>query len=68
MAGSKSPEFEVGREIGIIQGRIREQERIIKLIESLELTTIDPVSQDVKFVDMQWGTLFEDIRNPGEDE
>jgi hypothetical protein len=68
MAWSKSPEFEVGREIGIIQGRVREQERIIKLIESLELTTIDPVTQESKVVDMEWGTLFEDIRNPGDDE
>lgn len=60
MAGN---EWEGGRQVGIQEGRIREQERIIRMIEELQLTVADPFTQEVKLVEMDWGDLFERIRN-----
>lgn len=62
MAGTKSQEFEVGRQVGIIEGKVREQERIIAMIENLQLTTIDPHTQESRIIEMDWGSLFEEIR------
>jgi uncharacterized protein YjlB len=61
MAGSS--EWEGGRQVGIQEGRIREQERIIQMIQQLELTVADPFTQEVRLVEMDWGDLFENIRN-----
>lgn len=64
---NKEPEWELGRQVGMIEGSIREQERIIKLLESTELTTINPETQEVQLIEMDWGNLFNEIRNPEED-
>lgn len=61
MAGSD--EWEGGRQVGIQEGRIREQERIIQMIQGLEMTVADPFSGEIRLVEMDWGDLFENIRN-----
>jgi hypothetical protein len=62
MSGTKSQEFEVGRQVGIIEGRVREQERIIAMIENLQLSTLNPETQESQLIEMDWGSLFEEIR------
>lgn len=57
-----SDEFNLGKQLGEVIGAVRTQERIIGLIEDLELTYIDPDSEEVKVIDMDWGDLFEQIR------
>jgi hypothetical protein len=61
MAGT-SEEWELGRQVGILEGRIREQERIITMIENLQLTTLNPQTQESQLIEMDWGSLFEEIR------
>jgi hypothetical protein len=46
---------------------ITERQRIIELIEALTLTSIDPVTQEVQDIEMDWGPLFDQINNPEED-
>lgn len=56
----------MGKMVGETMGRLSERIRIIDLIENLELTTVNPVTQEVSAVEMDWGTLFDEINNPEE--
>jgi hypothetical protein len=63
----ESEQFQLGKMVGEAMATIRERERIAELIRTLQLTTIDPVTQEVTKVDMDWGPLFDQIHEP-EDE
>lgn len=48
--------------VGIVEGRIREQERIIAMLYDVTLTSIDPETQEVIPIDMDWTDFIEEIR------
>jgi hypothetical protein len=62
----ETEQFHLGKMVGETMGRLSERIRITKLIENLELTTVNPVTQEVSLVEMDWGTLFDEINNPEE--
>lgn len=60
-------QFNLGKLVGEHLALITERKRIIELIENLQLTTIDPVTQEVQEIEMDWGPLFDQINNPEEE-
>lgn len=62
-----SNEFDLGKMVGETMGRIAEQERIIKLIEEMDVTITDLEDEPVDVIKVDFSGLFEQIRGHGED-
>jgi hypothetical protein len=63
-----SNEFDLGKMVGETMGRIAEQERIIKLIEEMDVTITDLEDEPVEIIKVDFSGLFEQIRGHGEDQ
>jgi hypothetical protein len=67
MSSIRDDQFHLGKLVGEHLAIITERQRIIGLIEALSLTSVDPVTQEVQEIEMDWAPLFDQINNPEED-
>lgn len=63
----RDDQFHLGKLVGEHLAIITERQRIIGLIEALSLTSVDPITQEVQEIEMDWSPLFDQINNPEED-
>lgn len=64
---NESKDFYLGQQVGESIGRAAEQERIIEIIQNMEITITDIDDEPVEILKMDWDNLIEQIRNPEED-
>jgi hypothetical protein len=64
---SRDEQFNLGKLVGEHLALITERQRIKELIQNLELTSVDPETQEVTRIEMDWSPLFDQIDNPEED-
>jgi hypothetical protein len=64
----ESDEFHLGKMAGEVMGRIAEQERIIKLIEEMDVSITDMNDDPVDIIKVDFTGLYEQIRGHGEDD
>jgi hypothetical protein len=57
-----SDEFHLGKMVGETLGRISEQERIIAMLEEVEITFFDEENDTIQKVQPDWTDLFRQIR------
>lgn len=57
-----SDEFHLGKMVGETLGRISEQERIIAMLEEVEITFFDEDTDSIQRVQPDWTKLFSQIR------
>jgi len=57
-----SDEFHLGKMVGETMGRISEQERIIALLEEVEISFFDNDKDQVQTLQPDWTDLFRQIR------
>lgn len=63
----ESDDFHLGKMVGETMGRVAEQERIIKLIEEMEVTITDLDDEPVDIIKLDFSGLYEQIRGHGDD-
>jgi len=57
-----SDEFHLGKMVGETLGRISEQERIIAMLEEVEISFFDDENDTIQRVQPDWTDLFRQIR------
>jgi hypothetical protein len=57
-----SDEFHLGKMVGETLGRISEQERIIALLEEVEISFFDDERDQIQTLNPDWTDLFRQIR------
>ncbi len=57
-----SDEFHLGKMVGETLGRISEQERIIAMLEEVEISFFDDENDMIQRVQPDWTDLFKQIR------
>lgn len=57
-----SDEFHLGKMVGETLGRISEQERIIAMLEEVEISFFDEENDTIQKVQPDWTDLFRQIR------
>jgi hypothetical protein len=57
-----SDEFHLGKMVGETLGRISEQERIIALLEEVEISFFDDERDQIQTLNPDWTDLFKQIR------
>lgn len=57
-----SDEFHLGKMVGETMGRISEQERIIALLEEVEISFFDDERDRIQTLQPDWTDLFRQIR------
>lgn len=68
MDNSDNEQFTLGRMVGETLGRISEQERIIALLEALDVTVTDEDDEPVEIIQMDWTRLITEIRGHSEED
>jgi hypothetical protein len=68
MDNSENEQFNLGRMVGETLGRISEQERIIALLEALDVTVTDEDDEPVEIIQMDWTRLITEIRGHSEED
>jgi hypothetical protein len=68
MDNSDNEQFTLGRMVGETLGRISEQERIIALLEDLDVTVTDEDDEPVEIIQMDWTRLITEIRGHSEED
>jgi hypothetical protein len=62
MPRRESDEFHLGKMVGETLGRISEQERIIALLEEVEISFFDDEKDQIQTLQPDWSDLFRQIR------
>lgn len=62
MPRRESDEFHLGKMVGETLGRISEQERIIALLEEVEISFFDNEKDQIQTLQPDWSDLFRQIR------
>ena len=62
MPRRESDEFHLGKMVGETLGRISEQERIIALLEEIEISFFDNEKDQIQTLQPDWSDLFRQIR------
>ena len=60
--------FNLGKMVGEAMARIQEQERIIQLIEEMDVTITDADDEPVDIIRVDFSGLFEQIRGHNEED
>lgn len=68
MDNSDNEQFTLGRMVGETLGRISEQERIIALLQDLDVTVTDEDDEPVEIIQMDWTRLITEIRGHSEED
>ena len=62
MSRRDSDEFHLGKMVGETLGRISEQERIIAMLQEVEISFFDDEKDTIQRVQPDWTDLFSEIR------